>query len=135
MSRDGGQTPDLVICVLEEARTDLVVSEVKDKDGYKARCELFGPWQWNPEGHGGRVGTAGGGSALVVFLEVVSLELLFRDQQKCGYWKETVCHWRETASVLFKPRRKFLEKSRMHFSPGCSLLERWVKRACPCHQL
>lgn len=28
-----GQTPDLVICVLEEARTDLVVSEVKDKDG------------------------------------------------------------------------------------------------------
>lgn len=30
---------------LKEARTDLVVSEVKDKDGYKARCELFGPWQ------------------------------------------------------------------------------------------
>ena len=77
----------------------------------------------------------GVGLLLVVFLEVVSLELLFRDQQKCGYWKETVCHWRETASVLFKPRRKFLEKSRMHFSPGCSLRERWVKRACPCHQL
>lgn len=58
-----GQTPDLVIYVCEEARTDLVVSEVKDKDDYKARCELFGPWQQNPEGHGGRVGTAGGGSA------------------------------------------------------------------------
>ena len=27
-----GQTPDLVICVCKEARTDLVVSEVKDKD-------------------------------------------------------------------------------------------------------
>lgn len=45
----------------------------------------------------------------------MSLELVFRDQQKCGYWKETVCHWRETASVLFKPRRKFLEKSRNAF--------------------
>lgn len=32
-----GQIPDLVICVREEARTDLVGSEVKDKDDYKAR--------------------------------------------------------------------------------------------------
>lgn len=47
---------------------------------------------------------------LVVFLEVVSLELLFRDKEECGYWKENLCYWREKASVLVQAQTRVLRK-------------------------
>ena len=55
------------------------------------------------------------GLLLVVFLEVVSLELLFRDKEECGYWKENVCHWRETASVLVQAQTQVLRKVKNAF--------------------
>ena len=55
------------------------------------------------------------GLLLVVFLEVVSLELLFRDKEDCGYWKENVCHWRETASVLVQAQTQVLRKVKNAF--------------------
>lgn len=47
---------------------------------------------------------------LVVFLEVVSLELLFRDKEECGYWKENLRYWREKASVLVQAQTRVLRK-------------------------
>lgn len=55
------------------------------------------------------------GLLLVVFLEVVSLELLFRDKEECGYWRENVCYWREKASVLVQAQTRVLRKVKNAF--------------------
>lgn len=83
-------------------------------------------------GHGGRLEQQGG-STLVVFLEVVSLELLFRDQQKCGYWRGD-CLLERNSLCSVQAQTQVLRKVK-YISLRCSLLERWVKWACPCHKL
>lgn len=58
---------------------------MKDKDDYQARYEPSGPCPCNPEGCGGKAGAERVGLLLEVFLEVVSLELFFRDKGEWGY--------------------------------------------------
>lgn len=78
--REDRHLTDPMVCVLDEARIDLAVCEINDNDGYKARCEPFGPHQWTPEGQ--EEGQEQRGVGLLQ--DVVSLELLLRDKERGG---------------------------------------------------